>query len=647
MSLSDRIESTAERWSTKWKDRLRGWMGSWLLGGLNSFLAANESEAIDLVRQQLGVIRDDPDTPEDIKTVIDKLTAGTQPIPVVILIALGIILMIPTITAISQPLGKILTYKQERLFQSYRIDPGVFINLLRRFPGKWDQLVTDLKDLGITDNRIEALKDATLFYPSAQDLVTWLAREVFEPDAREKYGLDDEADLIDFSAFEKAAVSKEQALNYWRAHWQHPSFMQMMELLHRGLLTRERGAPSEPATPQEWEARDAAGIKEMYEWYRLVEIPPHWRDLLTESLWNVPTRVDVRRWWDMRVISEQELYSIYHRQGYHGKDLENYVNWTKVYTDFPSLIARWQKGWITLDDIRSWWQGLNLPPERLEEFIQEKIKPESPARVEELAALTKSEIYKGVKQGKITREEGIELLVDLGKNKIEAEYLLDINVPPDETDEKVEERKLSKADIRSALAAGIITETEARSKLAKLRYSTSNIDLLIKLFNAANNPPKEEKQKQASKADIVEGVKKGVITPEEGYTMLTDIGFSPGASNFILTVRVEESPFSPINYIEFKKLTQEWRIATGKEGRPMPEELQQLGQQLVELTNQVELLEQALKDQEAQVVDEDALSAEERAKLDERRVELNRARAELARVQTDYNTKLAEWRQGG
>ncbi|MBU2060073.1 MAG: hypothetical protein KKB38_20375 [Gammaproteobacteria bacterium] len=428
MGISDRINDWVE-------DRRRAWgeaLGNFLLGtisrGINSTIDEIQPGASLGVESILHQIRDDPDTPENIRDLINKLTAPGHPLPLLVVIPLALILFIPTLTSIVQPLGRVLNYKQERLFNTYRFDPGVVVNLIRRFTDKYPWIRDDLEDLGFDDKHMEALMDATLFYPQAQDLVTWLAREVFEPDAREKYGLDDEADLIDFSLFEKAGISDDQALNYWRAHWQHPSFMQMRELLIRGLLTRSGDIPADPMTPEEWAQRDQEGIKEVYEWYRLVEVPPHWRDMLTESLFNVPTRVDVRRFWDMRVISEQELYSIYHRQGYKGKDLENYVLWTKVYTDFPLLMARWTNGWITEEDVRQRLIQLGMPADLVQEMIQEKVKVQEAARVEEGKALTKSEIYKGVKQGFLTREEGVELLMDLNYGRAEAEYLVDINV---------------------------------------------------------------------------------------------------------------------------------------------------------------------------------------------------------------------------
>ncbi|MBA7579235.1 hypothetical protein ES708_21104 [subsurface metagenome] len=87
-------------------------------------------------------------------------------------------------------------------------------------------------------------------------------------------------------------------------------------------------------------------------------------------------------------------------------------------------MARWSKGWITLDEVKSELTGLGMPADRLEELIQTKIKPAESERVTGERNLTKTDIYKGVKQGRIDRTEGIELLMDLGFDEDEADYLL-------------------------------------------------------------------------------------------------------------------------------------------------------------------------------------------------------------------------------
>ncbi|GAI79763.1 unnamed protein product, partial [marine sediment metagenome] len=107
---------------------------------------------------------------------------------------------------------------------------------------------------------------------------------------------------------------------------------------------------------------------------------------------------------------------------------DDYILWTKVYVAFPDLIARWKNGWITEDDVRNELAALGMPPDRVEEMIQTKIKPVGPERVEGEKSLTKAEIYAGVKKGVITWDNGLELLQDLGYGLEEAQYILEVRV---------------------------------------------------------------------------------------------------------------------------------------------------------------------------------------------------------------------------
>ncbi|GAI79021.1 unnamed protein product, partial [marine sediment metagenome] len=62
-----------------------------------------------------------------------------------------------------------------------------------------------------------------------------------------------------------------------------------------------------------------------------------------------------------------------------------------------------------------------MPADRVEEIIETKVKAAEPERVATEKDLTKSEIVKGVKVEHITRDEGIEVLMDLGYEEDEAE----------------------------------------------------------------------------------------------------------------------------------------------------------------------------------------------------------------------------------
>jgi len=622
MALADRFRDWIDSLSDYWKDRLRGWVLRSIAEAAKKFLEDEEPAARDNVKEVLEKIRDNPDTPPELKAIVERALEPHSWIQIAILIVMAIVMVVQAVGTLFPPGLKRMEQSEERVAQTYRLDPISLITAWRRDPAAYEKYFDDLRDQGWSDDRMEALKFFTLFMPSAQDLVNWQAKEVFEPDMIAKYGLDDEFAGLDLTLFEKIGVTREQALNFWRAHWEHPEFRTIVEMLRRTDFTEE----------------------DMSDWFRLVEIPPFWRQKLIDISYEVPTRVDVRRFWDMRTIDEARLREIYAWQGYHGKDLDDYVLWTKVYVAFPDLIARWKNGWITLDEVRAELTGYGMPADRLEELIETKMKPTEGDRVAAERDLTKTDIYKGVKTGIITRGEAMDLLMDLGFEEDEADYLLTINIPPDEEDVVVNQRELTKTDIIKGLKAEVITEQEALDRLLELRYTLLDAEFLLKIYKATIKPPAEAKEREASKADIVLAVKKGLITPEDGYLMLQDIGFTPEASQFILIVKAEVSPFSPMSYQELKDITGKWRKAAGVDVTPEVEEIRKAAGEVVKLTKDLGTLRDLVREEEAKLIKEEELPAEATARRDELRVTLHRAESALAAAQIHYDALVAEWR---
>jgi len=515
MSISSRIHDTIEDWVVEWRDRLRGWMASWVEIGVERLMDAMEPELRAEIKPSLLRLREIPGLPDDFVALIDKTLEEPGFIHFAAILPYLVGIMIGFGMGAAAPAARTGSYMVDKLVRSHRLDPMSVITAWRRDPKKYAGLFDDLKDQGWHDDRIEALKFFTLFYPAPADLIRWQAREVFEPEMIARYGLDSEFEAIDKEPFYKAGMTDEQILNYWRAHWEHASWMQVVEMLHRGLLTEEQ----------------------VWDWFRVVEIPPFWRQLLIDTAYTWPTRVDVRRWWDMRTIDETELRRLYSGMGYRGVNLDNYVLWTKVYVAFTDLMARWTKGWITIDDVRTELTALGMPAERVEEMIQMKVKPEQPARTTADKDLNKTEIYKGVKKELITWEQGLELLMDLGYDEDEADYILAVNV------------------------------------------------------------------------GALEG--------------------------------------SPETFEEFKDLTTKYKIAAGREVKPMPEELKKAAEEVVRLTGEVEALERSIEEEKAGLIEGEVLPEETTARLDELQVARNRAISELERVKSEYESKLAEWRHGG
>jgi len=467
MKISEHITNTIESWSQAWKDRLRGWMASWVMKGVETTFDFFEPDIRAEVKPSLQRLREIPGLPEDIKAILDKAMAEPKAIQFAALLPYLITLMVGFAFGSMQPAMRMGGYGLDLLVHSARLDPISVITAWRRDKPTYEKYFEDLKSLGWSDDRIEALKFVTLFYPAPADLIRWQAREVFEPEMIARYGLDSEFEAIDKEPFYKAGMTDEQILNYWRAHWEHASWMQVVEMLHRGLLTEEQ----------------------VWDWFRVVEIPPFWRQLLIDSAYTWPTRVDVRRWWDMRTIDETELRRLYSGMGYRGINLDNYVLWTKVYVAFPDLITRWKNGWISLDDVKRELTGYGMPADRLEELIQTKIKSAQPERTAKEKDLTKSEIYKGVKKDVITWPEGIELLLDLGYDEDEADYILTINIEAlSDSPETFEEFKSITQKWRKAVGM------EAKPMTEELIAAAAEVVKLTKDVEALQTAIKEEER---------------------------------------------------------------------------------------------------------------------------------------------------------
>ena len=79
MSISSRIHDTLESWQAEWKDRLRGWMASWLLKGIEDTFEDLETKPREGLFLMLDELIVSPDTPSiidsnlaDISLLIDR-----------------------------------------------------------------------------------------------------------------------------------------------------------------------------------------------------------------------------------------------------------------------------------------------------------------------------------------------------------------------------------------------------------------------------------------------------------------------------------------------------------------------------------------------------------------------------------------------
>jgi len=595
MPISDRIEGSIENWSVRWGDRLKAFLTAPISFGMELFFDVLGRSFAPKLKPFLDIINLTGKVPPELQPLLDELENPTGEVAAMLgqsasgaLVggAVGKVLdglLLPLAYGVNQVTNNVILTEGQYMtllnrgvitlefftnrmkwlghsdediahlteLNTARLDPNTVSRFWLRDKANNEKYWLDVAAQGVTPDRIAVMKELAHVLPTPQELTAFMAHEVFEDEIATEYGLDDDFDKVDLTWFEKVGISPKIAAMYWRNHWQHPSFNQVTEMLHRGILTENQ----------------------VWKWFSLVEIPPKWRQDLIDMAWNVPTRVDVRRFWDMRTIDEARLREVYTAQGYHGQDLDDYVLWTKVYVAFPDLISRFKNGWISENDVRTELTGLGMSPERLEEMIQTKIKPEAPERTTNERDLTKTDIYKGVKKGLLTRAEGEELLQSMGYSPDEAVFIIDLNVPIEDTAPEVELRALTKTDILNAFRLKNITEPEAIEGLVLARYSPINAQFLVDIIKKGQIPPEDVHDREVAKTDVIKAVKKGILDSEEGYLMLQNIGFTPQAAQFILEVQATVKEGSPDNLSEFKRLTQVYRKSQGLTSKPVSQEL--------------------------------------------------------------------------
>lgn len=314
----------------------------------------------------------------------------------------------------------------------------------------WDWANNRLSELGFTPERIEEIKSLFPVIPGIQDLIMMQAHEQFEPDLIAKFGLHAEAPTEIYEWTRKLGLSDEWTTKYWGGHWIHPAYAQVMEMLHRRFITPE----------------------DVWEWFKLVEIPPYWRELLMKISYSPYTRVDARRMHDIGVLSDEELIGVYMDLGYDREHAEKLVEWTVKYN---------------LDNDKE---------------------------------ITRSDILKGYEDGDLTEAETVMLLKQIGYREDHAYYLIwQIE------NEKIRAARLDYIEyVKAQFLSHLIPETEARANLLGAGLAQTRVNELIVRWRTIqiNNT------KLPSKTDLDKWLKADIITKERYYQEMGFLGYRKG-----------------------------------------------------------------------------------------------------------------------
>lgn len=339
-----------------------------------------------------------------------------------------------------------------------QLDPGTIQNLYLRGELTDAEVYARMRAVGFTDARTDEIKKTWAVIPGPQDIIRMAVREAFSEEQVTALGLDEAfpAAVSEWAA--KVGLKDPWPKMFWRAHWELPSPNMGFEMLHRGQITEA----------------ELGGL------LKALDYSPVWHNKLQAIAYNVVTRVDARRLFQLGIYTPEQLESKYREMGYSPGDAADLTAWTKVeYAQEDKEVSRttvesaYRSGLLNRREAVSMIKDLGWSEEKAEWILDlADFRALSEARDQSIG--TAKELYlAGLASGSEVRER-------LSGEQVQADY---IEALIDRWDaEKLARRKLpSKTDLDKFLKAGLVVEGEYKSELERLGYSREMADRYYKL----------------------------------------------------------------------------------------------------------------------------------------------------------------------
>lgn len=189
-----------------------------------------------------------------------------------------------------------------------RLSPFESVTALRRGLINEDTYKAIIRANGFLGTRDgEVIKGITLPIPTMSDLVSFMVRDVEDPNIVNRFRLDDEftnkwQGQIQTWGYQQG-ITDEIALRYWRAHWLIPAPTQLFQMFHRSRVMK----PGDKGYISYDDVR-AALIQQ--------DIAPFWIDPLLNTTYSLLRLVDIRRAYEIGVLDRDGIIQQYVQRGY-------------------------------------------------------------------------------------------------------------------------------------------------------------------------------------------------------------------------------------------------------------------------------------------------------------------------------------------
>lgn len=326
-------------------------LGNIIRGGVSQWIEDYEKEMLEVNSELLDMILEIDNLPPQIRNVVLRVRSGQHQAGAVSVAAIAIGAVVAIVLGMMGPVSRSGEHWLDSVMRSARFNPPEAIQanwrvpgwsdhpyrdmaylgwsernikaweailepqvaesdlmrLYHRFTGERDFVLRELRARGWSNDNIQRLITASRIYPSLQDLVQMAVREAFDPAQRAALGLDSDFPEEFGRRGEALGIDPDYIRDYWAAHWQLPSLTMAFEMYHRL-------RPGKYGNPVTLEVLD--GLIKAH------DISPTWRDRLREISHTLLTRVDIRRAYQIGVLSRDGVYDKYLDLGYNPENAE-------------------------------------------------------------------------------------------------------------------------------------------------------------------------------------------------------------------------------------------------------------------------------------------------------------------------------------
>lgn len=316
----------------------------------------------------------------------------------------------------------------------------------------------DLKRIGIHPEYLDVYHTLTDRIPPLNDIITMAVREAFSPGTARRFGQYEDFPREFEEWAEKLGLSKEWSQRYWAAHWGLPSITQGFDMLHRGII----------------EENDLTLL------LKAQDVMPFWRDRLIQMAYKPLTRVDVKRMYQLGVLSVSEVYDSFLKLGYDRENASNMTDYVQrqteesmVHTARDDIVKAFTARMIDRFTADSMLSKIAIPRSLIEFMLDDAEYQREWEYVDNQIKAIRNLYKKGEFDANEARNE-----------------LLQLDLPTDQIDVLLQQwyynkkavgtKTFSKAEIGKFLKTGLIDEERARLEFKGLGYDQYHIDIYMK-----------------------------------------------------------------------------------------------------------------------------------------------------------------------